>query len=117
MYTVYVPELKGEVTRHMDQIRKRLSSSVSLANSEDQDWDPDVIPDVASPDTAHPGPASQPEREGEVTTVPAPAAAMPTAPGTPDTSQPGTPPETSPRTTRAISPLRRRAISPIFSTP
>ncbi|XP_050560567.1 uncharacterized protein LOC126912466 [Spodoptera frugiperda] len=83
MYSVYVPQLNGEVTRHMDQIRKRLSSPISSATGEDQDWDPDVIPDVASPATTHPEPATHREGEGEATTVLEPAAATP--PGTPET--------------------------------
>lgn len=115
MYSVYVPQLNGEVTRHMDQIRKRLSSPISSATGEDQDWDPDVIPDVASPATAHPEPATHREGEGEATTVLEPAAATP--PGTPETSPPLATPGTSPRAARPVTPHRRRAISPIFSTP
>nr|XP_049692720.1 uncharacterized protein K02A2.6-like isoform X1 [Helicoverpa armigera] len=117
MYTVYVPQLNGEVTRHMDQIRRRHQCTlVPKPTGEDQDWDSDIIPDVTSPATDHPEPTSQPVREGEATTVAEPASAMPAAPGT-DPTPPGTPPETSPRSPRAVSPLRRRAISPIFSTP
>ncbi|KAF9803427.1 hypothetical protein SFRURICE_018917 [Spodoptera frugiperda] len=115
MYSVYVPQLNGEVTRHMDQIRKRLSSPISSATGEYQDWDPDVIPDVASPATAHPEPATHREGEGEATTVLEPAAATP--PGTPETSPPLATPGTSPRAARPVTPHRRRAISPIFSTP
>ncbi|KAF9822491.1 hypothetical protein SFRURICE_006574 [Spodoptera frugiperda] len=99
----------------MDQIRKRLSSPISSATGEDQDWDPDVIPDVASPATAHPEPATHREGEGEATTVLEPAAATP--PGTPETSPPLATPGTSPRAARPVTPHRRRAISPIFSTP
>ncbi|KAH9632371.1 hypothetical protein HF086_013986 [Spodoptera exigua] len=112
MYAVYVPQLNGEVTRHMDQIRKRLPSS-SMATGEEQDWDPDVIPDVASPATDHDEPVIQPEREEEATTGPVQATA---APGS-DPTPPGTSPETSPCSSRVVSPFRRRAISPIFSTP
>lgn len=99
MYVVYVPEIQGEVKRHIDQIRARYSSS----SYNDRGWDPDVVPDVLpAADAAtrseavcqlggEGGPASDPGQEA---------------------SPPGSPSECDQATRH-----RRRAISPVFSTP
>ncbi|KAH9633057.1 hypothetical protein HF086_010166 [Spodoptera exigua] len=99
MYSVYVPQLRAEVNRHTDQIRKR----VDTTPSDDLSWDPDLIPDVAPLTTTHP------ERvlpsEGEERPEPDPGQEA-TSSATPVT----------PSRTAALT-QRRRAISPIFSTP
>ncbi|XP_049881883.1 uncharacterized protein LOC126377878 isoform X2 [Pectinophora gossypiella] len=41
LYVVYVPSLNSEVTRHIDQIRKRVSVERDTTN-----WDPDAVPDL-----------------------------------------------------------------------
>ncbi|OWR41688.1 hypothetical protein KGM_211548 [Danaus plexippus plexippus] len=50
------PVLKKKVTRHADQIRKRLRSS----SSEEPDWNPDIVEDVATHAATPPEPDTQP---------------------------------------------------------
>ncbi|KAJ8716473.1 hypothetical protein PYW07_003100 [Mythimna separata] len=107
MYVVYVPVLNCEVTRHIDQIRPRrdtISPRLDSAQSSDQSWDPDLIPDVSpSPPAADQGDTvAQPGRDGEV-------------PAGPNQGEIAEAPKTPPRAADAAE--RRRAISPIFSTP
>ncbi|CAH2227658.1 jg15356 [Pararge aegeria aegeria] len=99
MYVVYVPSLKSEITRHIDQIRPRVFS----AASDDQTWDPDVIPDLPSHAAVHCDAVAAPGGEGESAREPGQGASPVGCPATP------------------LRPCndaqRRRAISPIFSTP
>ncbi|KAJ0171393.1 hypothetical protein K1T71_012943 [Dendrolimus kikuchii] len=98
MYSVYVPTMNCEVTRHLNQIRPRLGSF----QSDYQSWDPDVVPDLppvlAAPDTEQPV-AETEEDPRKGTTLEN------------DTDQLVTPPHTVTVT------RRRQAITPVYSTP
>lgn len=101
MYAVYVPHLGCDVTRHIDQIRKRYDSPPT----NDQNWDAELVPDVTSLAATRTVPVAQPVAEEG----PEPSLVQGvTSPATPVT----------PRGTLAASlPQRRMAITPIFSTP
>lgn len=103
MYVVYVPNLDSEITRHIDQIRPRTSS----AASDDQTWDPDVIPDISPPATVQDDAVSEPEREGE--------SAHGREPGEGDTPTLEDRRASPPRAGHDAH--RRHAISPVFSSP
>ncbi|XP_049871117.1 zinc finger homeobox protein 4-like [Pectinophora gossypiella] len=77
LYAVYVPSMNCEVTRHIDQIRRRKTTTTE-GNSYHSNWSPDVIPDIEPADsdaavsrdaTPCPSPSlageSQLEEEGE----------------------------------------------------
>lgn len=99
MYVVYVPQTGCEVTRHIDQIRKRLDSSPI----DQDDWDPDIVPDVVPPDSSHHDTGSQLGEEGGPEMDVEQSAMSPGIPVTP------------PRAAAVTQ--RRLAISPIFATP
>ncbi|XP_063547157.1 uncharacterized protein LOC134754745 [Cydia strobilella] len=123
MYQIYVPQLDCEVTRHIDQLR----AHPFPIQSDNSQWDPDVVPDIPSSSSeavalaaavapattslsaampaASEQPPSQPE-EGEGLDVT-------TTPVDPDTAQTGGP--TTP--TADYVARRRHAISPQFATP
>ncbi|KAL4721724.1 hypothetical protein ACJJTC_005428 [Scirpophaga incertulas] len=105
IYLVYIPQLKCEVKRHIDQIRTRLlSPPIDTGRG---NWDPDTVPDVSPPQdsaasgTADSGVAAQPP-QGESS----------------DRGQMRQEAsEVAPTTPMSIPTRRRKAISPIFSTP
>lgn len=120
MYLIYVPQLNCEVTRHIDQIR----AYTSELQMEDQQWDYDVVPDVA-PTSAEP-----PERRGSGAATTTPSMVANTEATTPPRGEGSV--VADPQigivgdrpTEGSITPLwtnatnrRRQAISPMFATP
>lgn len=106
MYLVYVPQLDCEMTRHIDQLRKRNDSPQQqhrdVVNS---DWDPDVVADVAvglTPSVSDSSNQADPVASGGEDGVLGDIQS--------DTEHPTTP--APPPCSR-----RRQAISPMFSTP
>lgn len=62
LYLVHIPSLNCEVTRHIDQIRKRTSPGIEFRT-----WDPNVVPDLPpSVDTSpHDDSSNQSQNTGE----------------------------------------------------
>ncbi|XP_047533388.1 uncharacterized protein K02A2.6-like [Vanessa atalanta] len=62
MFKVFIPELNREVTRHVDQIRARTSTT---GPDHQPAWNPDVVPDIQSmvPASASSTPSQDPGRE------------------------------------------------------